>query len=144
MRPHFLIWSFGPKKGFVDGICPLTDSTNMLYLIVKTGAYNVAGVMCDSTKRGVCLNILYETLLSCITPYIILCSYIVVTNVELACGVGVAGNRQHNGWEVWCVQGLVICCKTVLGTTVVVLLWDETGRYDGLCKSLRRRWVDKP
>ena len=31
MRPHFLIWSFGPKIGSVDGICPPTDSFNRFY-----------------------------------------------------------------------------------------------------------------
>ena len=39
MRPHFLIWSFGPKAGSVDGIlCQLTDCLNRLYLLVKTGS----------------------------------------------------------------------------------------------------------
>ena len=37
MRPHFLIWSLGPKTGYVDGICHQTDSMNIFYLDVKTG-----------------------------------------------------------------------------------------------------------
>ena len=37
MRPHFLIWSLGPKTGSVDGICHQTDSMNIFYLDVKTG-----------------------------------------------------------------------------------------------------------
>ena len=37
MTPHFLIWSFGPNIGSVDGICHPTDSMNILYLDVKTG-----------------------------------------------------------------------------------------------------------
>ena len=37
MTPHFLIRSFGPKIGSVDGICHQTDSMNRLYLDVKTG-----------------------------------------------------------------------------------------------------------
>ena len=37
MTPHFLIWSFGPKIGSVDGICHQTDSVNRFYLDVKTG-----------------------------------------------------------------------------------------------------------
>ena len=39
--PHFLIWLFGPKIASVDGICHSTDSTNILYLVVKTGPYNL-------------------------------------------------------------------------------------------------------
>ena len=37
MTPHFLIGSFGPKIGSVDGICHQTDSMNRFYLGVKTG-----------------------------------------------------------------------------------------------------------
>ena len=37
MTPHFLIWSFGPKIGYVDRICHQTDSMNRFYLEVKTG-----------------------------------------------------------------------------------------------------------
>ena len=33
--PHFLIWSFGPKIGSVDGICHQTDSMNRFYLDVR-------------------------------------------------------------------------------------------------------------
>ena len=36
MTPHLLIWSFGPKKGSVDGICHQTVSMNRFYLDVKT------------------------------------------------------------------------------------------------------------
>ena len=37
MTPHFLKWSFGPKRESVDGICQQTDSRNRFYLDVKTG-----------------------------------------------------------------------------------------------------------
>ena len=37
MTPHFLIWSFEPKIGSVDGICHQTDYVNRFYLDVKTG-----------------------------------------------------------------------------------------------------------
>ena len=40
MTPHFLIRSFGPKIGSVDGICHQTDSMNIFYLDVKTGPNN--------------------------------------------------------------------------------------------------------
>ena len=47
MTPHFLIWSFGPKIGSVDGICHQTDSMDRFYLDVETGPYE------DSTNNNV-------------------------------------------------------------------------------------------
>ena len=41
MTPHFVIQSFGPKIGSVDGICHQTDSMNIFYLVVKTGPYGI-------------------------------------------------------------------------------------------------------
>ena len=38
MTLSFLIWSFGPKIGPVDGICHQTDSMNRFYLDAKTGS----------------------------------------------------------------------------------------------------------